>query len=661
MKYKGHNILVRERILVFGSPEYLAIQNEAIAQGYTQPSQTVQSLQRNLIQQLKIAGIWSQLDALWCFASDGDDAFNLMNWIDPTGAKGAISGGMTRTENKGFQGDGTTGTLNTYFRPHIVLDDLDNSCGYFLFNMDTRAVNAELGGAAGDSGAWYSQYKNTSGAIVVGHSTSNTNGVVQPDNGGVFHFAYDGVNSTIYVNGAQVDQAPLTISPQDGGFFHIGSASGSSYYSQYGYSFCWMGRALESHAATLSTLLTDYVLAVQGLVTEHSEYNEVLKSAVINTFALPTENTRNAQIDLISGLKDNGVWDNLDTIFVFANDGGEDFARFDWKTPSRIATLRNTPIFTANKGFKGEVAASRTIDTHFIPNSHHVAGDSSQFSHGIWVWTRSTQGWAYYGAQDGGDPDPEISYNVTNGTDHPTCSYKAPRRAGFTSDGGTNAVGTRMLDCNQNLGNNYDHFENGVKTNTIQNLPTQINVLCQSSMGIFASKTLAGGWNYPNNGGVSIYFAGASMRDKAKVIHDVLAYYMMLIAGTHTNIQQSLNTEISVEDETSIYTPLGTDSFRMQVTVAGTRNIRPALKIFCSSYVTGKDQKISFRASKISGTPVIYQIHTGGFTVIQHQIVSGLNIIDTEALADQDHFWFYFDGRNEFDVTISDLKLYSET
>jgi hypothetical protein len=61
--------------------DYQAVLDYATTQGYTLPSAGQQTLQNQLIVDLKAGGIWSKLDTFAVFATDGDEDFALIDWI----------------------------------------------------------------------------------------------------------------------------------------------------------------------------------------------------------------------------------------------------------------------------------------------------------------------------------------------------------------------------------------------------------------------------------------------------------------------------------------------------------------------------------------------------------------------------------------------------
>jgi hypothetical protein len=100
------------------------------------------------------------------------------------------------------------------------------------------------------------------------------------------------------------------------------------------------------------------------------DYQAILNYAVTNNFALPSYKQQVLQNQLVLDLKAAGVWTELDTLAVFANDGGSQFARIDWKRLS-LYSLVNNPSFSQNIGFTGN-DSNAYIDTNWNPATSGV-------------------------------------------------------------------------------------------------------------------------------------------------------------------------------------------------------------------------------------------------------------------------------------------------
>ena len=116
--------------------DYQAILDYATTQGYTLPSVGQQTLQNQLVVDLKAAGIWSKLDTFAVFATDGNSDFALIDWIRLSQYTAVNS--PTFTTNGGFTGNGTSSYVNTNFDPTISgVNYTLNDAGRFFW-VDNR-------------------------------------------------------------------------------------------------------------------------------------------------------------------------------------------------------------------------------------------------------------------------------------------------------------------------------------------------------------------------------------------------------------------------------------------------------------------------------------------------------------------------------------------
>ena len=115
--------------------DYQAVLDYATTQSYTLPSSAQQTLQNQLVVDLKSAGIWSKLDSFAVFATDGDSDFALIDWIRLTDYTAVNS--PTFTTNQGFQGDGVSAYIDTNWNPFtdgVNYTQDDASYGGYRFN-----------------------------------------------------------------------------------------------------------------------------------------------------------------------------------------------------------------------------------------------------------------------------------------------------------------------------------------------------------------------------------------------------------------------------------------------------------------------------------------------------------------------------------------------
>ena len=114
------------------------------------------------------------------------------------------------------------------------------------------------------------------------------------------------------------------------------------------------------------------------------DYQAVLDRATTLGYTLPSASVQVKQNTLVADLKTAGIWSGLDVFYVFANDGGAEFATLNWKAPSTFqATLVNSPTFSL-KGFTGN-GTSSYIESNFNPAVSGVNMSLNANSFGFWL------------------------------------------------------------------------------------------------------------------------------------------------------------------------------------------------------------------------------------------------------------------------------------
>jgi hypothetical protein len=126
-------------------PDYQAVLNYATTQGYTLPSASQQTLQNQLVVDLKAAGVWSKLDTFAVFATDGDSDFALIDWINLSQYTAYNS--PTFTANNGFAGNGTSSYIDTNFKPVNGANYAQNSAHFMVYCYANDLGSTYYGGA----------------------------------------------------------------------------------------------------------------------------------------------------------------------------------------------------------------------------------------------------------------------------------------------------------------------------------------------------------------------------------------------------------------------------------------------------------------------------------------------------------------------------------
>ena len=129
--------------------DYQALLDYATSQGYSIPSSSGQTLQNQLVLDLKSAGIWSELDLLYIMATDGDGSYALLNWVNPSSFSGITNGTMSFVVNEGY--DRTPGSyIETQYIPSTHSNNATlTSTANFVYDFDgvlyAPAKNAYMG------------------------------------------------------------------------------------------------------------------------------------------------------------------------------------------------------------------------------------------------------------------------------------------------------------------------------------------------------------------------------------------------------------------------------------------------------------------------------------------------------------------------------------
>ena len=134
--------------------DYQAVLDYATTQGYTLPSSSQQTLQNQLVIDLKDAGVWSKLDTFYVFATDGDRDYAAINWKDPNNYEITEVNSPTFTTDVGFTGNGSSAYLDP------------------SYNQGTDGVN--WSNPNGSFGLWINTASTTNSMSYVGYSSSNT-------------------------------------------------------------------------------------------------------------------------------------------------------------------------------------------------------------------------------------------------------------------------------------------------------------------------------------------------------------------------------------------------------------------------------------------------------------------------------------------------------
>jgi hypothetical protein len=172
--------------------DYQAVLTYATTQGYTLPSARQQTLQNQLVVNLKAGGIWSKLDTFAVFATDGNIDFALIDWIKLSQYTAVNS--PTFSINGGFAGNGTSSYINSEFSANLGVNYTLNSASRFYW-IDNRSASTILEGLDISSGN--NSFNNSSNSHII--NSSNT-----AFTGSAVNFAVDGWHSICRVDASNI-------------------------------------------------------------------------------------------------------------------------------------------------------------------------------------------------------------------------------------------------------------------------------------------------------------------------------------------------------------------------------------------------------------------------------------------------------------------------
>ena len=122
--------------------DYQAVLTKASALGYTAPSAAQQELQNTLITDLKTAGVWDKLDALYVFATDGDSDYATLNWKSPSNNEADKVNSPTFTENRGFTG-ASLKYIDTNFQQDQGVKHKQNNASFGVYTWSDIAETTQ--------------------------------------------------------------------------------------------------------------------------------------------------------------------------------------------------------------------------------------------------------------------------------------------------------------------------------------------------------------------------------------------------------------------------------------------------------------------------------------------------------------------------------------
>ena len=248
--------------------EYQAILAYANSSIFIIPNLAEQTLQNQLIIDLKTAGIWDKLDGFYMFANnitDSNGGFARINWKNPSANYATAAPNLPSISAKsGFTGNGTNQGLSLNLAANTGTNFLTSSASYGVFiGTISASGNNRIMGASGNTTVLNRIRKGT--CAIVGKNS----GTITITSGGSNSFYHLNANTTearMYINGSPGTSDGALTQTVDSQTWHVlryGDDATGFGNSQIKVAF--VGGSLATEAATFNTTIQNYITAVNAL------------------------------------------------------------------------------------------------------------------------------------------------------------------------------------------------------------------------------------------------------------------------------------------------------------------------------------------------------------------------------------------------------------
>jgi hypothetical protein len=238
--------------------DYQAVLDYATTQGYTLPSAGQQTLQNQLVVDLKAGGIWNKLDTFAVFATDGSSDFALIDWIRLSQYTAVNS--PTFTTDEGFQGDGTSSYINTNFNPATQgVNFANNNAGISLYVKIAQTLGVDIFGETSSA----IRLRNANNVLQRLNAGSNALAAINMSGTGVLTWNKNSIsNWTFYNNLTQSFNGSFVsvVSPSNN--LLILTLNGTTTFSNIQISIVAMGSSLDAENTNLNTHFNSYINSI---------------------------------------------------------------------------------------------------------------------------------------------------------------------------------------------------------------------------------------------------------------------------------------------------------------------------------------------------------------------------------------------------------------
>lgn len=295
--------------------EYQSVLNRAISLGYTLPSSLEQLLQNSLVSELKAAGIWSKLDALYIFANDGSQEFATLNWINPNANQCTYLNTPTWTSDQGIKGDALTSYVDTNFNAntHGVNYTLDDaSKGVWSYSVPL-GPNYGIVGVVGNSAETLTNLGSSTANRINSGSAGGVTAMADFSNRGLLSHNRTSSTSVTHFAGAVSYTRTSSSTAIPDANFTLDRVS-NSVYSDAEIALFYVGASLVSEHSDLLDSLTTYMNSI--IIKDMTDADAIAYIEALMAEGVIVNKTQATAVDnLVVGMKSDGIWSKMKAVY----------------------------------------------------------------------------------------------------------------------------------------------------------------------------------------------------------------------------------------------------------------------------------------------------------------------------------------------------------
>jgi hypothetical protein len=353
----------KQEATVYFWPEYQAVRQAWMNNGYAMPSYIVQIYQNMMMKELIDEGILSRLDWLGIHQDDsGSINAGRINFAKPSQAP--VAGSPTYTSHYGISG--TSGYLSgipmgTNF---VALNGGFGACvqdSLVGTNFDIIGHVLSPGGVNSGVGGIFYATNSDLRANVQGSGSIVVSGGGRQAHHHVYMKGLGANNIKFYRTKVLAGQATSALQLMTAGTWQIGRFLYPSVPMNARIAVTWIGDALDDKVNEMNDIIHRYVSRVN--------YQALIARATALNYGLPSITQQLNDQSLIYEMMQTRTFGEKDAIWNFMSDGSSDFATLNYRNAlANQATKVNSPGYVVKKGFTSN-GTSSYINSGFTPNT----------------------------------------------------------------------------------------------------------------------------------------------------------------------------------------------------------------------------------------------------------------------------------------------------